>query len=120
MPNNPDISPEEKAIRASLRSPMIEALEGEGITIKSLAKHLKKELQATNIKPFLAAKGQIVYSEPLDAHDIQQKARIDAHKLLDHYPDERHRIIGEVRHTLSENDMEWLRVIKAKLQEDQG
>ena len=111
-----EISPDEKAIRAGLRSPMIEALEGEGITIKSLAKHLRKELQATNIKPFLAAKGQIVYSDPLDALDIQQKARIDAQKLLDCYPDERHRIIGEVKHSLDENDLAWLKVIKDKLQ----
>lgn len=117
MSEDSRISPEEKAIRVGLRSPMIEALEDEGITIKSLAKALKKELHAKNIKPFLAAKGQIVYSDPLDALDIQQKARIDAHKLLDHYPDERHRIIGEVKHSLSENDLEWLKVLKKQMQE---
>ena len=118
MTNNPDeISPEEKAIRAGLRSPMIEALEGEGITIKSLAKHLRKELQATNIKPFLAAKGHIVYSDPLDALDIQQKARMDAQKLLDCYPDERHRITGELRHSLSDNDLAWIKAIKQELQQ---
>ena len=110
------ISPEEKAIRDGLRSPMIEALEGEGITIHSLAKHLRKELKAKNIKPFLAAKGVIVYSDPLDALEVQQKARMDAQKLFDCYPDERHRIIGEVRHTLDENDLAWLKVLKDKLQ----
>lgn len=115
-----NISPEEKAIRDGLRSPMIEALEGEGITIKTVAKELNAKLKATNIKPFLAAKGHIVYSDPIDAHDIQLRALDMAVKLLDCSPDERHRITGEVRHTLDQNDLEWLKLLKAELQGKRG
>jgi len=88
-----EISPEEKKIRDGLRSPMIEALDGEGITVKSLAKLLKKELKATQIKPFLGPKGRIVYTDPLAALEIQQKARQDAHKLRGDYI-ERHEVSG--------------------------
>ena len=99
----------------SLANPLIKALGDEGITPSYLAKLLKKELNARIEKPFLGKDG-IVYSKKMKALDIQQKARIDAHKLLDHYPDERHRVTGEVTHTLSENDLEWLKVLKKEMQ----
>lgn len=89
-----EISPEEKKIRDGLRSPIIEALEGEGITIKSLAKSLKKELIANDVK-VLQHKGEII-THDIPALDIRQRARIDAHKLRGDYPAEEHRITGEM------------------------
>jgi hypothetical protein len=80
----------------SINSPIIKALEGEGITPSYLAKLLKKELKAKQVKVFSNKSGDVIYSEPLEALDIQQKARQDAHKLLDHYPSERHQVEGEI------------------------
>jgi hypothetical protein len=99
----------------SLANPLIKALGDEGITPSYLAKLLKKELNARIEKPFLGKDG-IVYTKKMKALDIQQKARIDAQKLLDCYPDERHRITGEVTHNLSSNDLEWVKILKAELQ----
>jgi hypothetical protein len=86
-------TPEEikESILKQLNSPIVEALDNEGITPSYLAKLLKKELHAKQIKVF-QHQGEVIMSEPLDALDIQQKARQDAHKLLDHYPAERHKI----------------------------
>ncbi len=89
-----DISPEKK-IRDSLLSPIIEALDAEGITLPYLSKQLKKELKAKEIKVF-NDKGTIIYSDGVPALDIQQRARIDAHKLRGDYPAEEHRITGEM------------------------
>jgi len=105
-----EISPEEKKIRDGLRSPIIEAMEGEGITIKSLAKSLREELKAEEIKVF-NDKGTIIYSKGVPALDIQQRARIDAHKLRGDYPAEEHRITGEMVNTRSPEEIEELRSI---------
>ena len=90
-------SPKEigKSIINQLNSPIIEALHSEGITSSYLAKLLRKELKAKQVKVF-SDKGTIIYSDKLDALDIQQKARQDAHKLRGDYPAEEHRITGEV------------------------
>ncbi len=109
-----EITPEEKAIRAGLRSPIIEALEGEGITIKSLSKQLRKELKAKEIKVF-NDKGTIIYSDGVPALDIQQRARIDAHKLRGDYPAEEHRITGEMVNTRPPEEIEELRSIAQEL-----
>lgn len=99
-----------KEIEAELLSPMVEALEGEGITIKSLARQLRKELKAKEIKVF-NDKGKIIYSDGVPALEIQQRARIDAHKLRGDYPAEEHRITGEMISTRSPEEIEELRTI---------
>ena len=86
----------EKDILESLNSPIIKNLEDEGITLPYLAKRLKKELRAKTIKPFLGPKGEVVYSKKLESWEIRQRARMDAHKLLSHYPAERHEVEGEI------------------------
>lgn len=85
-------TPEEikESILKQLNSPIVEALDNEGITPSYLAKLLHKELSAKQIKCF-QHQGEIVTTE-IPALDIMQKARQDAHKLLDHYPAERHKI----------------------------
>lgn len=103
-------SPEKKAIIDSLNSPIIAALEGEGITIKSLSKQLKNELKAEEIKVF-NDKGTIIESGPLVAWDIRQRARIDAHKLRGDYPAEEHRITGEMISSRSQEDIKELQEI---------
>ncbi len=99
-----------KNIRDSLTSPIIAALEGEGITIISLAKQLKKELKAKEIKVF-NDKGSIIYSIGVPALDVQQRARIDAHKLRGDYPAEEHRISGEIVQSRSPEEIAELREI---------
>ena len=99
-----------KEIEAELLSPLLEALDAEGITIKSLAKSLHKELKAKEIKVF-NDKGTIIYSKGVPALDIQQRARIDAHKLRGDYPAEEHRISGEMVNTRSPEEIEELRSI---------
>ena len=102
--------PEKKAIRDQLLSPLVEALDAEGITLPYLAKQLKKELKAEEIKVF-NDKGTIIYSDGIPALDIQQRARIDAHKLRGDYPAEEHRITGEMVNTRSPEEIEELRSI---------
>lgn len=82
-------------ISDSLRSPIIAALDGEGITIETLAKQLKRELKANETKHF-AYQGIVQDQKDVEAWDIQQRARIDAHKLRGDYPAEEHRITGEM------------------------
>ena len=105
-----EISPEEKKIRDGLRSPLVEALDAEGITLPYLSKQIKKELNAEEIKVF-NDKGTIIYSKGIPALDIQQRARIDAHKLRGDYPAEEHRITGEMVNTRSPEEIEELRSI---------
>ena len=62
--------------------PMHEALQSQGITALYLAKKLKKELNA-----------KLENGKPL--WTIRQKARMDAHKLLAHYPAEKHEHTGK-------------------------
>ena len=80
-----------KDILKQLNSPIVQALHDQGITPSYLAKKLKSEINSKEIKSF-QSKGKVIYSKGLDALDIQQRARMDAHKLLDHYPAERHKI----------------------------
>lgn len=54
-----------------------EEMESQGITLKYLVKKLKEELSAQS-------KGETAWH-------IRQGARKDAHRLLDHYPAERHK-----------------------------
>ncbi len=84
-----------KEIEAELLSPIIEALDAEGITLPYLSKQLKKELKAKEIKVF-NDKGTIIYSDGVPALDIQQRARIDAHKLRGDYPAEKHEVSGSI------------------------
>jgi hypothetical protein len=64
-----------------------------GITDDYLAKKLKAELNAKDTEIFLPKNSRKpVYSKPMIAWDVRQKARIDAHKLKGHYPAERHQV----------------------------
>jgi len=91
-------------------NPVIQALERKGITLDKLADYLNEELKAKEIKVF-NDKGTIIYSEGVPALDIQQRARIDAHKLRGDYPAEEHRITGEMVNTRSPEEIEELRSI---------
>ena len=112
-----DDSQIKKEIQAELLSPIIEALESEGITLPYLSKQLKKELKAKEIKVF-NDKGTIIYSDGVPALDIQQRARIDAHKLRGDYPAEEHRITGEMVTSRSEAEIEELKKIADRVVEE--
>lgn len=87
-----------------------EGLSNEGVTFTYLAKKLKKELNAHKVEVFKAkattierpAVGrpitteteEVIYSKPLVAWDVRQKARQDAHKLRGDYPAEKKELSG--------------------------
>lgn len=68
------------------------ACEAKGIGLKYLAGKLYDELEATEVKVFKTGKDKVIESEPLIAWKTRQQARMDAHKLLGHYPAERKHI----------------------------
>ena len=103
-----------KEIEAELLSPLIEALDAEGITLSFLSKQLKKELKAKEIKVF-NDKGTIIYSDGVPALDVQQRARIDAHKLRGDYPAEEHRITGEMITSRSPEEIKDLQEIASRV-----
>lgn len=74
--------------------PIHKTLASQGITPLYLAKKLKRELNAKEIKVFKNSNpvdgGDVIYSKPLVSWGIRQKAREDAQKLLDLYPAEKH------------------------------
>ena len=112
-----DDSQIKKEIQAELLSPIIEALDAEGITLPYLAKQLKKELKSKEIKVF-NDKGKIIYSDGVPALDVQQRARIDAHKLRGDYPAEEHRITGEMITSRSQAEVEELKKIADRVVEE--
>lgn len=73
-----------------LKDEFQEALKAEGITPALMAKKLREELDATEIKVFFDKNaGKIVYGKKkLIAWNVRQKARLDAQRLLNLYPDE--------------------------------
>ena len=83
------------------------ALVSQGINGPYLAKKAKRELNAKETKAQIP-KGhtEFVYSKPLIAWDIRQKARQDVHKLRGDYPSEK------VEHTVTLEDK--LRAIHEK------
>jgi len=75
--------------RKKIGRTMRDLLDEGGITDEYLRKKLKKELNATEVKTY-NYKGDILYSDPLVAWDIRQRARQDAHRLRGDYPAEEH------------------------------
>ena len=69
----------------SLNTQMIQAMDKAGITLDRLLVQLSDELQAKDTK-FFADKGIIKDTADVIAHDVRQRARIDAHKLRGDYP----------------------------------
>lgn len=91
MSEEKPLTDKEKLLATLNQSPIAKSLTDKGITPDYLATLLQDELTATDVKIF-QYKGQIVKSDPLPALEIRQRARIDAHKLMDHYPAERHQV----------------------------
>jgi len=86
----------DEIVEALLR-PIDQALQRQGITPEYLAKKLKQELNATVVKTHYDPKrGEIVYSKKLPAWEIRQRARQDAHRLLNHYPATKHEVSARV------------------------
>jgi len=69
----------------SLNTQMIQAMDKAGITLDRLLGQLSDELQAKDTK-FFTDKGIIKDTAEVIAHDVRQRARIDAHKLRGDYP----------------------------------
>ena len=87
----------EKSLREkileTLTAPLVQVLDKEGITPSYLAKKIKAELEATEDRVF-CHRGEVITSEPRIAWDVRQRARQDAHRLLNHYPAEKHEVSG--------------------------
>jgi len=88
-----------KAVEAAAGSPIIAALDAEGITLKALAKQLKRELKAKETK-FFQKDGKVVEKHNVIAWEVRQKARMDAHRLRGDYPAEEHKHEGAIDITL--------------------
>lgn len=69
----------------SLNTQMIQAMDKAGITLDRLMRQLSNELQAKEVKHF-AYQGKVEDEREVIAHDVRQRARIDAHKLRGDYP----------------------------------
>ena len=82
-------------IEKDLSSPILSALETEGISPARLAKKLNEELDANETK-FFQHQGEVVDEREVIAWEVRQRARIDAHKLLNHYPAEETRVSGSL------------------------
>ena len=90
----------------AIMAPMRDAFKGEGITPKYLAKKLKRELNAKETKAQIPKGGfTFIYSKPMKAWDIQQKARQDAHKLMGDYPAEKKDITSGGRPIINMSDI---------------
>jgi hypothetical protein len=79
-------------ITKALASPMEEVLRKEKITPEYLAKKLKRELNAKEVKVFHNKDTGVIYSEKMVSWTIRQKAREDAQKLLGLYPADKHEV----------------------------
>jgi hypothetical protein len=75
----------EELVNAILQ-PIRKAFEEDGITVEYLVKKLKAELNATEPKPWR--------KRAVKAWNVRQRARMDAHKLMGHYPAEKKEITG--------------------------
>lgn len=102
----------EESIQAA-RSLFEPILEAEGITVKYLAKRLKRELNAKETKIFNGGAVGLIYSKPLIAWDVRQRARMDAHKLRGDYPATE--INAKIDHGLKNLTDEQLEALIAKL-----
>lgn len=93
-PNKKIVTPKEMAEGELTLKEVYESKRG-GLPITALflkKKHLK-EMEAMETK-FFQFQGMIMSQVDVIAWDIRQKARIDAAKLLGHYPADRHELTG--------------------------
>jgi hypothetical protein len=72
-----------------------QALDKAGLTVDYLTTKLKEELEATHVRCFKSKDEDIAYSRELTDWPTRQKARQDAHQLLNHYPARRHEVAGK-------------------------
>lgn len=116
-----EISEAQKETVRDLMASWHDALRKEGINETLLAKKLKRELNAKETKCFKTTDkdgtSDVLYSKPLIAWDIRQKARMDAQKLLSLYPVEKvdHSGTVNVALQLSPQDREALTLLADKL-----
>jgi hypothetical protein len=86
-------------VAATRRSVFEAMLEKYGINTEFLARKLKAELNANETRYKYIVRDdkiKVVAEKTRIAWDIRQKARMDAHKLLGHYPAEKHEHTGEI------------------------
>ena len=85
----PAMTPEAADLIKIIISPIQQAMDSKGITVKSLVNKLKSELNAKETK-FFQKDGYVVEFRNVIAWDVRQRARIDAHKLRGDYPADKH------------------------------
>ncbi len=96
MPQNDEKKLTNDDVQRAIGNPITEVFGKLGITPEYLARKLKRELNAKETKVF-NPKGNdseegLLYSKPLIAWSIRQRAREDAQKLLGLYPAEKHEL----------------------------
>jgi len=87
-----------------IMTPMRQDLESAGITAKYLAQKLKRELNAKTTKLF-QHEGKITDERDFIDWTTRQKARMDAHALLGHYPPAKHELSGPDGGPIDFNDI---------------
>lgn len=87
-----DTNPDET--QANIMSPITQALTKSKITLEETCKRLKESMDAKETKVFNDS-GKLIYSDALIAHGIRLKAVVEALKLQQAYPAEKHEIKSE-------------------------
>ena len=79
---------------AQILSPITKALQKHGITLDYTCKKLKESMEAKETKVFNDS-GKLIYSDAFIAHGIRLKASVEALKLQQAYPAERHEVVTD-------------------------
>ena len=103
-----------KDVLDGLGTPLIKAFDARGITLTVLAKKLKAELEATHVQAFNDG-GKVIYSRPLEAWEVRQRARIDAQKLLGLYPAEKYDVRADHASQPSAEERGFLRQVAVEV-----
>jgi hypothetical protein len=97
-----------------LTSPLLEAMEGAGITADMLAGQLAEELKASETK-FFSFRGQVIEARIVPNWEVRQRARMDAHKLRGDYAPERVNLNMSGSTGYSEDDQATLQAVAREL-----
>ena len=101
-----------KQAAANVSARIAAALEKHGITADLLADKLLEELNADKVF-FFAHNGTVTDSREVADYTIRQRARMDAHALLDHYPATRHDVTTDGEQLSGTVSPEVMRIFEA-------
>ena len=101
-----------KQAAANVSARIAAALEKHGITADLLADKLLEELNADKVF-FFSRDGIVTDEREVADYSIRQRARMDAHALLDHYPATRHDVTTDGEQLSGTVSPEVMRIFEA-------